>query len=669
VSGIAGSVRWDGCPGTPGDLERMLLVLARRGPDRAGTWRSDDPGKSPGGGARVELGQTLLATTPEATAEDQPWRHAASGSVIVSDSRLDNRQELAQALGLTTGSADAVGDGALLLAAYDQWGAACVEHLLGDFAFAIWNPRQTRLFVARDVMGVRPLYYHHVEGRLFVFASEPEAILAVGGVPRDLDEGRLADALVVSLEDLDTTSTFYQATRRLPPAHAGVVRADGFTIREYWDPFRRQPFGSHTSDETWIEGLHDQLDQAVADRLRASGRVGSMLSGGLDSSSIVALARRHLATAERGPLPTFSGVSSAPGCEETSAVRRMQAEGGLAQTEIDPDDVPDLLDAVARGWPAEPFDVFMPMVDCLYLTAARRGTRVVLDGIDADGLLSEGDYLNSLAANGQWRPLLREARGLADFHGEPVTPWDVARPAVSQRFVPPVVRRVVNARREPRDFRRLLRHQCIDPAFAARVDLRGRLRARSASVDAGKRARPGDEASTTIRSATTTAGVERYGRAAARQGIEARHPFLDRRLAEYCAWLPMHLRLRDGWPKWALRCAMWRHLPANIAWRRGKADVGWRFNRALLDRLGGLTAADSRLRGFVDLDSVQAWGTDGPMGSSGDRSQDMLVLVGLERWLRSRESSPSAHGQSVGRLATAARIASCSHPVRLEFCR
>ncbi len=634
MSGIAGIVRLDGAPVSGAQIGAIVAELQTRGPDRSGAWYN----------GHSALGHTLLATTPEARAETQPWRHAGSGCVVVSDSRLDNRIELLHTLGLPATEPDAVGDAELLYAAYERWGSDCADHLLGDFAFAIWDARQQTLFCARDVMGVRPFYYHHAPGRLFAFASEPQALLTLADIPPTLNEGRIADALVSPLEGIDTTSTFYSAVQRLPPAHTARVRANAIEIREYWTPIGAAPFSSDVADEMWLEGLRDHLTNAVRCRLRASVQVGSMLSGGLDSSSVVALASRQLGADGRAPLVTFSGVSSLPNCLETRAIRRMVAHSNISSTELDWQNLQGLLESVAERWPTEPFDALMTIIDCLYVLAAGHDVRVVLDGIDADTLFFEGPYLEQLATRGKWRTMAREARGMARFYGQGVTPWNMLRPVISKTAVPVPVRRFVRACRASSARRRLYRDSQLDSVFADRVDVQGRLQTLSTALERAPASAGG--AHTSMRSTYTTAGIERYGRVAANRAIEPRHPFLDRRLIEYCAWLPLGLRLRDGWPKWALRKAMSGILPDDVAWRAGKPDLGWRFNHALMNHLGQTRTrpapADSPLIGYVDPHRQRGEDTS----ARGDQWESTLTLASLEAWL-SRPLTRHPFGGSV----------------------
>src|SRR3989442_1012999 len=207
VSGIAGLWRLDGRPTEPAELDRMLARLAHRGPDGAGAWRHGP----------VALGHRMLHTTPESLRECQPLVGTTGDLVLVADARIDNRAELCPLLPAPSDATDAE----LILAAYERWGEHCPEHLLGDFAFAIWDGRAQRLFCARDHFGVKPLYYHHRPSRLFAFASEIKGLLALADIPRRLNETRVAAYLVPLFEDKEVT--FYEEIVRLPPAHRMVV--------------------------------------------------------------------------------------------------------------------------------------------------------------------------------------------------------------------------------------------------------------------------------------------------------------------------------------------------------------------------------------------------------------------------------------------------------------
>ena len=573
MSGIAGIIRLDGAPVAIADIESMLAPMQRRGPDRKRATCVGNAG----------FGQALLATTPEALAEPQPWVHPDSGCMVVSDSRLDNRPQLLEALGLDPRQVDRVGDGELLHAAYQRWGAGCADRLLGDFAFAIWDPRQQILLCGRDIMGVRPLYFHHAPGRLFVFASDTDALLALPEVPCRVNEGRIADALVQELEGIDRTSTFFLDIARLPPARTLLLAAGHVTQEEYWNPLRTPPDPMPTSEGEWTRVVREHLSSAVRLRLRGSCRVGSMVSGGLDSSSVAALGQEILTAEGRGRLATFSAINSAGECAETDAVRSMLDAFDFEATTIDLQALDAVLPAIRAQLAElrEPFDGSMSLISAVYASAGARRVRCILDGMPADTLYTAGFHFQALARRGRLGQAWREARDLHRNDG-------VARPGLRAwqtlvgAFAPGWVRR----RWEARGDRALFASELLLPSFIApglvhRVGLWERFQTYRADMANTRLTDAGGHAQSVMTAAYTTAAIERYNRVASFHGIEPRHPFLDRRVIELHAWLPVELRLREGRYKWVLREAMRDLLPADVAWRRGKEHLGYMFNRAV----------------------------------------------------------------------------------------
>ena len=184
-----------------------------------------------------------------------------------------------------------IGDGRLLLDAYRTWGEDCVDHLLGDFAFAIWDERRHQLFLARDHFGAKPLTYHSSDD-LFAFASDSRSVVGLEDVPKTVNRDRVFDFLVGETEWFDTTSTFFDQVSRLPPAHTLTVRATDRRLRRYWHLPEPETLDSDR-DAEYEEATREVLDQAVACRLRGCADVGVMLSGGIDSASIAATALGH----------------------------------------------------------------------------------------------------------------------------------------------------------------------------------------------------------------------------------------------------------------------------------------------------------------------------------------------------------------------------------------
>ena len=272
-------------------------------------------------------------------------QHAGSACTIAADATLYYRDELRAALGLTN---DSIDDAGLILAAYLRWGEDCARHLEGDFAFLIWNPRDQKLFGARDRYGLRPFYYHHSPGKSFTFASAARNVLSYPDVPFALNKGRIADFLVPELEWIDLTSTFYDGVFRLAPAHSMSIDATGLRIVEYYSPEPGPALGLST-DEEYVEAFLEVFSRAVGERLRTDGsRVGSMLSGGMDSGSIVGIARNH---AHPFSLARRRGVE----CQESGRIYATLDHLGLAGTQIIADDESSLIGELGTDL-AEPFD-------------------------------------------------------------------------------------------------------------------------------------------------------------------------------------------------------------------------------------------------------------------------------------------------------------------------
>src|SRR3989454_383913 len=453
VSGIAGLWHLDGRPGEPAELESMTARLAHGGPDGTGAWREGP----------VALGHGMLHTTPESLREQQPLVGTRGDLVLVADARIDNRAELCSLLPAPSDATDAE----LILAAYERWGEHCPEHLLGDFAFAIWDARRQIVFCTRDHFGVKPFYYHHRPGRLFAFASEIKGLLVLSEVPRRLNETRVADYLVPLLEDKEIT--FYEEIVRLPPAHRMVVTREGVRIEQYWalDPEREIRM---KSDAEYAAAFREIFTEAVRCRLRSAFPVGSMLSGGLDSSSIVCVARKLLAENGGGRLHTFSAIfPDVPECDERGYIDAVVAGGGVEPHYVRGDRLNPFadLDQVFHH-EDEPF--FAPNLFLhwgLYSAGEQEGVRVLLDGIDGDTTVSHGvSYLAELARSGRLITLAREVTGLSRRFNR--SPWAFLRARVVQPFVPEPIRRgwQILLRRGPSNSHAT---GIVNPAFAKRM--------------------------------------------------------------------------------------------------------------------------------------------------------------------------------------------------------
>lgn len=279
MSCIAGIINLDGAPVDRALLERMTGAMKHRAPDENGMWCSE----------HVALGHALLRVSSEPEDEHQPC--TLDGEVwITADARIDGRPELVAALRSAGEDVRSEApDVELILHAYRAFGESLLEHIIGDFAFALWDNRVQALICARDHVGVRPFYYAKTD-RVLVFASDIDAILAHPAVSTRLDEEAIGDFLLLG-QFQQADMTIYRDVRRLPAASRMRVDRDDCQVREYWT-VPRQDWLRYRKDSEYVEHFRHVFNQAVSDRLRASDIVLE-LSGGMDSASIAAVAAAH----------------------------------------------------------------------------------------------------------------------------------------------------------------------------------------------------------------------------------------------------------------------------------------------------------------------------------------------------------------------------------------
>jgi len=294
MSGICGVFRFDGEPVAQGDLDRQMTRLAHLGPDCARTWCAGPIG----------LGHLLMRVTREDLSDAQPLHDAHIS--FVADLRLDNREELAEALSIGTAALADMPDSAVLFAAYKKWGADCVDHLIGDFVFAVWDAQRKSLTLGRDHMGQRHVFYYRGEG-FFAFATEIKGLWALPQVPRVLLEEKVAQGLLFDAPS-DVGETDYEGIRAIPGGTVMTIAADGaVTSRRYWEP-HADPAHEGRDEAYYIETYRKVLTAAVECRLRrAITPAGLLMGGGFDSSAICALAG-PVVTAQRRKFIAASSV-------------------------------------------------------------------------------------------------------------------------------------------------------------------------------------------------------------------------------------------------------------------------------------------------------------------------------------------------------------------------
>lgn len=638
MSGIFGFWNLNGMPADPSILAHMSACLAHRGPDGSSSWCE----------GAVALGHRMFRVTPESLHESQPVVSAADDWVLTADLRLDNRRELVERFSVGRNTSQ-LSDADLLSAAFVERRSATPAELLGAFAFAVWDARQQRLTCVRDHFGEKPLYYVWLPNRVFAFASEIKALWRLGGVPDEINEQEVARHLLIPVPD-DPGATYYRAIRRVRPGHVLEVTVDGVREAPYWELgcTRSQTF---SSEDDCIEAVRDAFTEAVRCRLRARGPVASMLSGGLDSSSITCVAAGLLDTSgEAESLRTYSAVyPDIPASDERPYIEAVTAQTRTAPSFFRADNADPLADIASMNWHGDGANRAGNLYVNwnLYNQAAESGARVVLDGFDGDSTISHGDgWLLELAQTGRWWRLGREVKAKARVHGQA---WPPAFYAWVRKYgIDPAIRRVDFrgprrravaapsstphwARGLSSDFSRLISGCVTEPPPTRRSEREHhqRLLTRPLLLQ-------------------TLGWLEAVGVGA---GVEARFPFFDVRLAELCLSVPPQLKLRRGWSRYVMRAAMSGIVPPSIQWRRKKSDLSPAFDHLLRARAAQsasihLIQANRSVGQFLDEDYCARLQHRLAAGAASDEETFLFWrLLSLALWLNGSRGASTAHAK------------------------
>jgi asparagine synthase (glutamine-hydrolysing) len=534
VSGFVGTISRDGSPVDRTLLERMTQSLAPRGPDAQRICVQ----------GRIGFGHALLRTTHESRSERQPL--TVDRTTIIADCRIDSRDELIGRLNEHGRSVDSDSpDPALILHAYAVWGVTCVDHLLGDFSFAIWDDQRQTLFCARDHIGIKPFFYAET-GSALVVGNDLACIRAAA--PDDLDELAIADFLVHG-QALDVNRTSFKAIRRLPPAHVLIASGQPIVVRRYWEWPLEDEIRYRQRTE-YIDHFLDLLEIATRDRLRTE-RVGVFMSGGLDSPTIAMIAHRILSDSTpsfdlRAHTIVFDRIVN----DQERRFSKLAADAigipiehypfddyGFPPPEPEPD-----------GYPSEPRLLF----DRSRMIAVHRPpammSRVFLRGDGADPLLyATASALEDALRRRQVGRVIREFAWLS-WRRRQMPRFGIrtlARKALG---------RAIEDTGEPYP-------NWLDPGLERRHQLRARWEANQAQENA----RPGFELS----HAYWPSYFECVDPGTMHLPAEARYPFLDLRLVRYLLRLP---RIPWAVEKSILRVSMSGRLPPEIL-RRPKAPL------------------------------------------------------------------------------------------------
>ena len=516
-------------------LQSLVNFLSYRGPDARGSWMEGSIG----------LGHALLQTTRESSGERQP-ASLDERYWIVADARLDCRAELIAELQRAKRAVHAKApDCELILQAYATWGTPCIDRLRGDFSFAVWDAGHKQLFCVRDHFGIKPFYYAQV-GELFLFSNTLNCIRMHPRVSSELNDAAIGDFLLFGL-NYDETTTTLRDIQRLPPAHWLTVSAAGAKIRRYWSPPTHGPI-RYSNSRDYVEHFQALLQEAVADRLRTE-RVGILLSGGLDSSSVAAVAKEVSAKgAQHTDIRSYTCVDESQGPDSEGRFARAVGEFLRIPIKFLPMDQVELFggwDDPEMSWP-EPVD--NPLI-ANFLESCRiisPDCRVLLSGEGSDNLMNfqMWPYAKALWRNQEWPRLFTE---MANFLWVRPFPW---------RGLQARVRRVLG-----RDADAPVFPQWLMAEFVCRANLKARWKDGCKHPAGYYRhpIRPRAHASMSLPHWTHMFEQENAG--ATHFPLETRYPFLDLRIVNYLLALPPFPWCFD---KMLLREAMVGRLPEMV---------------------------------------------------------------------------------------------------------
>ncbi len=587
MCGICGELRLDGAPADLGRIAGMMAALERRGPDHGGAY-SDGP---------LGLGHRRLSIIDLSVRSNQPMIDQGLGVALVFNGTIYNYPELRRELQAQGYRFFSDGDTEVILKAWHAWGEDCVRRFHGMFAFAIWDANRKALFLARDRFGIKPLYWSDVAGA-FRFASNTQALLAAGGIDTTIDPVGLHNLFTLHAV-VPAPRTILNGVRKLAPAHWLRIDADGRrTEQAYWQLDATRP-SQPRADAEWVEAVHDALELAVRKRSEiADVPVGVLLSGGLDSSLLVAL----LAEVGVTDLHTFSvGFEDTP--EESGSEfeysDQVAARYGTRhhRFRVPNNEVlqrlPEAVDAMA-----EP--MFGQDAVAFYLLGEQvsREIKVVQSGQGADEVFGGYFWYPRIAAERQGTPLERFRRHYFDRdHDE-------------------LLRLVSGAYAGPDHTGQLIAERLALPGADELIDAVLRLDVTTLIVDDP---------------------VKRVDNMTMAWGLEARVPFLDHHLVELVARCPPALKLRDN-GKYLLKAIARARLPDAVIDRpKGYFPMpALKYVRgAFLDFMRDILDSRScRERGLYRREYVERLLAAPDMHHTRIQGNKLWHLAALEYWLQ-----------------------------------
>lgn len=641
MSGIATIVHFDDRPVLRTQIDNLVGAIAWRGPDHQGCWLN----------GQAAVGAVQLWTTHEDWGVPQPLV-TPQGKTVALDGRIDNRADLARSLNIPNNELTEMSDVALVAAAFEKWGVASADHLAGAYAFVVWDAVQQELVCIRDPMGARSFFYHW-DGRHFHASSTIHSLRALPNVHTTLNDDYIWDYLTTSFSgSYDPEATPFHEIQRVPAGHFLRLTKNGPKITRYWKPWEL-PKIDYKQDAEYANHLRELFEEVVIAYCRSKDPVAIALSGGLDSSSIVGVARE---LKQVGKLPTPDVHTYTLIWENASESLTGFTDGDFAEQVVKRHsgkthylicDGMTMFDHVPHRGPVpqdEPhFHLYTPWSN-LERELGKNETRVLLTGVGADeGMAGSVFFIVDWLKKGRVRDALRVVKYIAQ-----VTPHTYAQvlfnlvlaglgPRSLAHFLhekqPRHSSLTLNTRfhartaswlqDDQRAFKRSLkRHKLIPKTFK---DIAGRAQFEPGVLLAGDNSK---------------LWSDQYLGLPAQ--VDQRYPYYDRRLMEFFARIPTIQKIgRNGERKSVMRRAMEGTLPNTIRYRKGNTDYGFIFRDGLNKNWQAFQSlfenSHAEAAGFINGKSFLSELNARRHGSALFTDADLIPTIGLEFWLREIE--------------------------------
>ncbi|MFH1562469.1 MAG: asparagine synthase (glutamine-hydrolyzing) [Nitrospirota bacterium] len=619
MCGIAGIYNLNNEPVSQDTLKRMCDVIRHRGPDDEGQWLDGNIG----------FGHRRLSIIDLSTAGHQPMSNEDGTIWITYNGEVYNYVELRPELEAKGHRFISHTDTEVIIHAYEEYGEECLSKFNGMFAFALWDSRQNKLFCARDRFGIKPFYYYY-DSQRFVFASEIKSLLEDEGIEKRPNNQIICDYLIYAYID-HTEDTFFEGIKQLPPAHYLVIKDGKVSIKRYWDINPDEKLQSNSIDDTkCAQRFYELFEDSIRLRLRSDVPVGTCLSGGLDSSSIVCVVNKLLSRNLQNPQQkSFSSCFEDKTYDEREFIQEVVNKTRVDANFTFPDGnklfdiIPDVI------WHQdEPFGSTSIFAQWHVMKLAKeKGVTVLLDGQGADELLAGYHpyyhyYFSDLIRTLQFKKLIEELNLYFKYHSYPKldTLLKLIQPLLSYGL-----------RNSLKSILKMKMSNWVNTDFAKIYQRR---------IVPGQKYKGclEDRLYQDITNSSLPALLRYEDRNSMAHSVEARVPFLDYRLVEFVFSLPSSQKIRDGITKILLRNATKGILPEKVRMRMDKmgfvtpGDV-W-FRTVAKDKILEIFNSDSfKSRGYFNIDEIKR---EFDAHCRGEKNLHFTVWrwINLELWLQ-----------------------------------